>query len=715
MFSIHRLKRASFSAKCLFITVGLIVLTNCIQLYRSHTAIDATNSFAVENSQRGLKEEAVNRLRAAAKELAGKNTAYLENAFQTPSFVARQLETAIGGEYATRLSRRQVEIMTQTALEGNPLISSIYVDFEVDAFDGSDELYKRGYSHSVADSGIFSLYFVRQEGEISQYTSSAQENSLRYSEAVNEFGFREGEWYLCPMETQTSCLLEPYFYEDEQGLSVYLTSLTVPVVVEEEFLGVVGVDINLPRIQALTDELSQQLYDGKTRVTLVSKTGLIVGSSHYKEHIARKYSAVDPVTAEYLNGTQSAGMIEERHDRFLLIQPVNISNIEYPWTLIIEAPAEEIYASSVQIKQQIESMQEESMRSNLLLGVSITMLGGLLIGVLVKSATKPINQINERVEVLSDDEGNLGVTLDVSSHAEFIRMSHLINRLIVKLRNMVISLQEINANVTAGTGRVTGQMETINSQVAEQSSNLENVACAMQQMNGTSVGLAENAERAAGNSVQVKEAVLSTQQTVVSAQQQLNGLTQDMRHTHEVFNRVASQSKDISQILDVIRNVSDQTNLLALNAAIEASRAGENGRGFAVVAEEVRMLAQKTRASVDDISANIQGLISEIDETSLLIRNSFENAEEVHQLTSTAFEAMNETVDAVISVADDITQMASAVEEQSMVSAEINDRLAAIATGANKLDDASGLIMQHCDQLHDETIKQEQLLSGLRT
>ncbi|MDO6563393.1 methyl-accepting chemotaxis protein [Amphritea sp. 1_MG-2023] len=715
MIAIRKLKTISFFSKFLFISVTLIVLTNLLQLYRSYQTMQVTNQFSVEQSQKALKKEAIHRLESAAKELAGESAAYLENAFQTSSFVASQLEESIRGEYSNRLSRRQVELITKTALEDNALINSIYVDFEADAFDGSDDLYARGFSHSIPETGIFSLYFVRQRDEIIQYENDAATNDLRYSQSLNEFGFRDGEWYLCPMEGLTACLLEPYFYEYEEGRSDYLTSLTMPMVVDGEFLGVVGVDINLPKFQALTIELSARLYQGKTRVTLVSRSGVIVGSSNYPEAIAKRLAEVDQNITDYLGNSDGKARIEDLGEQLLLTQPVTISHVEQPWTLVLEVPVAEIYATAEQIKQEIEIIQQENTFDNVLLGITITVLAGLFIWMLVKSATGPVRQINNKVEALSDQEGSLNMMLDVRQHAEFIRMSELINRFIVKLRNMVVALQQVNVNVTAGTDLVTGQMDTINKQVAEQRANLESVACAMQQMSSTSVQLAENAERAADNSQQVKEAVVSTQQTVITAQQQIHELTEDMSHTHEVFNRVASQSKDISMILDVIRNVSEQTNLLALNAAIEASRGGESGRGFAVVAEEVRMLAQKTRNSVDEISNNIHGLMGEIDKTSGLIQNSFENADQVHQLTSTAFEAMNQTVNSVIRVADDITQMASAVEQQSLVNEEINNRLSDIASGARGLDEAAEIVSEHCDRLHRETSRQEQLLSGLRT
>lgn len=135
---------------------------------------------------------------------------------------------------------------------------------------------------------------------------------------------------------------------------------------------------------------------------------------------------------------------------------------------------------------------------------------------------------------------------------------------------------------------------------------------------------------------------------------------------------LSDHTKSISRIMDVISDVADQTNLLALNAAIEAARAGDAGRGFAVVADEVRKLAEKTVLSATDVEKAVKLILDSTDKSLKSMDAALDKVSCATDLANRSGEALRKIVSDADAAADQVRAIATASEEQSAVSDEIN-------------------------------------------
>ena len=177
----------------------------------------------------------------------------------------------------------------------------------------------------------------------------------------------------------------------------------------------------------------------------------------------------------------------------------------------------------------------------------------------------------------------------------------------------------------------------------------------------------------------------------------------------EDMAQLNEHAQAITRIMNVISDIADQTNLLALNAAIEAARAGEAGRGFAVVADEVRKLAEKTMASTQDVGNAITAIQESTSKSMDAVDAAVDQIGQATELASDSGRALEDIVATVEATADQVNAIATASEEQSSASQEINQSLILVSDRAKE----TAIVMAEAAKAVEELAGQAQGLTRL--
>ncbi|MFM5240032.1 methyl-accepting chemotaxis protein [Aeromonas veronii] len=701
------MKQRSLKFKLLCLTMGLFLLTGLAMTLLQSASFSSLRNMVMTQTSDALEEEVSRSLQYQAERYAIQIASLMQNSYQIPLTVTAQIEAGMA-KPELHLSRPQVESLLGSSLQQASGISSIYAQFEPDGYDGEDGNWLGGASHSVAGKGSLEVYFTKdQGGAVAQQAVDAAASEAKFDTSLNEFGIRNSEWYLCGRDTRQPCLMEPYLYEISPGNKMLMTSLTVPVLRDGKFVGLAGVDMNLPIFQQLAENLGKSLYDNKADVTLVSKMGLIVGSNRYADKLGRPLKEVGLTLPD--------GQPVSSDSDFILHQPIRVEAANTQWWLMIKVPKALALGKAHAISNELGTLLVDAQRQQIIAMGGITLLVlGLLVW-FIQTITAPLSLISRHVGHLSSNEGDLTQQMEIDTHQELIDLGAQLNAFLGKLRGMVQMSKGIGQQVYQQAREMKHTADTMRSSLDEQNLELESVVSAMHQMSTTAVSVAGYAEQAAQESEAATHHINTAQQTLSNARNEIHTLVGDMHEADKAVALVAQRSTNISRILDVIRAIAEQTNLLALNAAIEAARAGDMGRGFAVVADEVRALANKTRESTDEIGQLIGSLQTEVSSSQRLMNTGIERSTTTVQGTEQAFEALNRVVAQIQQIHDHISQVATAAEQQSAVSDDINKNLMRIGDTANVIGQEASSSHQLSEALEQAATALASQLDRLRT
>ena len=646
------------------------------------------------NVQENVRALTLNQARAIGEVEAGKVKSQLDQAMT----VAHTIEQAFMALRAAGVEGRQPyhNVLRET-LEANPGLAGTWAGFEPDALDGNDAAYRNAEDGHHDESGRYIAYFYNFGKGVEPYYLTG------YGETDES-----SEYYNKPKRTKRPAILDPVFY-DIDGNQVLLVSFVYPVLDDGgNFLGVIGVDMSLNEMSAAFNDLKP--FGADSSVNLVSNNGEWV--AHPEQDLLAK--ELDPENGLFRQAVERVGRGEvlegEDGDLFRLFIPVNIRDVDAPWSVLVNVP-------TAKLTERAAVIQQYTTIGGVVLLLALV---GALLGLCQIVIRKPLEKSIAVIKLLM--EGNYQIQIPDQERRDEIGD---INRALEQFKGNAERVQrmeaeKLEAEKRAAEERQEARIAMANDFEATVGQIISSVSTSADSMRGTAKSMAEVAGRSVDQASVVTDAAgeaSSNVQSVATATEELSSsineisaqvqrsasiartAVEETSRTNEKVEGLAASASRIGEVVKLITDIAEQTNLLALNATIEAARAGEAGKGFAVVASEVKSLANQTAKATDEISEQISAIQGETRDTVEAIHSISVTIDSIHEVATAIATAVEEQGAATAEITKSIQQASNGTEQVTTNIVQVHKAADSTGTAAGQVESAASELAEEARQL----------------
>ncbi|HEY4744427.1 MAG TPA: methyl-accepting chemotaxis protein [Desulfuromonadaceae bacterium] len=479
----------------------------------------------------------------------------------------------------------------------------------------------------------------------------------------------------------TTFVLDPYIrgliMEEKKDTVRYLVEEASTILASYQKQVEAGTLTNEDARKRAAADIKQLRYDGKEYFFISDLNNRLVAHPLRPENEGKDMSAFKDADGKEIyraftaaaSGSPKGGFVSYRQNKPNEAKPqpkLSYTKLFQPWGWVVGTGIyiNDVDADMVRVKTGIGI--------GLLIMLALSILLSLVIA---RTITRPVKEVVDSIRDIAQGEGDLTKRLPIRGKNEIGELCDWFNTFVGALQGIMTRVSASATHLASSASELQSTSKAMSRSVADLSAQSTALATAGEEMSATSSDIAANCHHAANNAGGASGKASQGAEVVGQSIVVMHAIAERVKNAADTVETLGNRSDQIGTIIGTIEDIADQTNLLALNAAIEAARAGEQGRGFAVVADEVRALAERTTRATKEIGEMIKAIQKETKDAVLTMEQSVAQVEQGSAHAAASGASLEEILEIITDVTGQISQIATAAEEQTATTREISNNV----------------------------------------